>query len=65
MQGNGPYRRNGAETKVRGVDITPQRRGPKRLATAELSPMVAHIIPSLLGIVAPLMGVGWLLAHGV
>ena len=26
---------------------------------------VQHIIPSLLGIIAPLAGIGWLVAHGV
>jgi hypothetical protein len=36
----------------------------KRLRSKEAH-MVAHIIPALLGIVAPLSAVGWIISRGV
>ena len=40
-------------------------RGGENLLNKEEADMVAHIIPTLLGIVAPLSTIGWLLSRGV
>jgi hypothetical protein len=37
----------------------------EKLASSKEAHMVAHIIPALLGIVAPLSAVGWIISRGV
>ena len=57
--------RNGSETQSRCRDIPGQCRAATSLLNQKEASMIHHIMPALLGIVAPLSAIGWLLSRGV
>jgi hypothetical protein len=54
-----PGNRNGLPRHAQAIG------GRENLLNEQEAHMVAHIIPTLLGIVAPLSTIGWLLSRGV
>lgn len=61
-----PFERNDAETRFASHDISAQPAGatPSPQETAEAA-MIAHIVPTILGILAPLGTIGWVISRGI